>query len=81
MFFCRSAASFGARSLYFQDRHVGVWDYYSAISEGKISEDYVPNSWGFENTKLYEYVKVHLSDMAKNEASFAVTLLTVDTHA
>lgn len=71
---------FGGRMSYFT-RHGNyeIFDYYSAIEEGKIPADYYV-WWGFEDAKLYSYAKEKLLKLASEEVPFNFSLLTVDTH-
>lgn len=80
-FMAGSKFTYGGRQEYFtQHGNYEIWDYLSAIEEGKIPEDYYVN-WGFEDRKLYEYAKEKLLVLAKEEQPFNFSMLTVDTHA
>ena len=46
---------------------------------GKIPQDYKV-FWGFEDRKLYGFVKVELDSLAERGKPFALYMLTVDTH-
>ena len=75
-----SDASFGGRSNYYTQHGVDmVYDYYTAISDGIIPEDYFV-WWGMEDKYLYEYAKQELIEISKADKPFAFTMLTVDTH-
>lgn len=75
-----SDAKFGGRYNYFKGHgNYEIWDYYSAINEEKIPEDYF-EFWGFEDRKLFEFAKEKLINLSKKEEPFNLTLLTVDTH-
>ena len=67
------------RKFWTEHGNVGVHDieYYKSL--GKIPENY-HEFWGFEDRKLYEYVKEELDSLAKNDRPFAFYMLTVDTH-
>ena len=79
-FVAGSDFNFGGRTKYFtQHGNYQIFDYYSAIEEGKISEDYY-EWWGFEDEKLYAYSKEKLLELAEQEQPFNFSLLTVDTH-
>ena len=56
-----------------------IFDYYTAIEEGKIPEDYYV-FWGYEDEKLFEYAKEEVLELASQGEPFNFTLLTVDTH-
>lgn len=75
-----SDAAFGGRSNYFTQHGLdAVYDYYTAISDGIIPEDYWV-WWGMEDKYLYEYAKQELTEISKSDRPFALTMLTVDTH-
>lgn len=75
-----SKGKFGGRSTYFQQHgNYEVWDYFSAIEEGKISKDYDEN-WGFEDEKLYTYAKEKILELAKKDQPFNFSMLTADAH-
>lgn len=76
-----SDASFGGRDNYFTYHgNYEIYDYYQAIDDEFISEDYYV-FWGFEDDKLFEYVKEKLLDISEGEEPFNFTMLTVDTHS
>lgn len=79
-FMIGSDANFAGRSSYFSG-HGGykVFDYYSAIDAGYIDSDYYV-WWGYEDSKLIQYAKNELTDLASQEEPFNFTMLTVDTH-
>ena len=52
-------------------------EYYKKI--GKIPSDYFA-FWGFEDRKLYGFVKEDLDSLSKIDKPFALYMLTVDTH-
>ncbi len=75
-----SDAAFAGRDLYFSIHgDYEVFDYYSAIEEEYIDDDYYV-WWGYEDKKLYEYAKDKLLELADEDGPFNFTLLTVDTH-
>ena len=75
-----SDAAFAGRDLYFSIHgDYEVFDYYSAIEEEYIDDDYYV-WWGYEDKKLYEYAKDKLLELADEYGPFNFTLLTVDTH-
>lgn len=79
-FMCGSDAAFGGRKNYYEQHgNYKVLDYYTAQSDGIIDEDYF-EFWGYEDSKLFQYAKKELSEIAKNEQPFNFTMLTVDTH-
>ena len=79
-FMAGSKFEFGGRKSYFtQHGNYEIWDYNSAISEGKIAEDYKVH-WGFEDQKLYEYAKEKLLELASGDQPFNFSLITTDSH-
>jgi phosphoglycerol transferase len=77
---CGSDGNFAGRDIYFRNHgNSAVFDYYYYRDNNYFSEDYYA-FWGFEDRKLYRYVKEQLSEIAAHEAPFFFTLLTVDTH-
>ena len=79
-FMAGSDFEFGGRTNYFtQHGNYEIFDYYTAIEEGKIPADYYV-WWGFEDAKLYSYAKEKLLELASEEEPFNFSLLTVDTH-
>ena len=79
-FMCGSDSEFGARKAYYKSHgNYTVYDYYTAIEDGIIPEDYYA-FWGMEDKYLYEYAKEKLTDISKSSEPFNFTMLTVDTH-
>lgn len=75
-----SDITFGGRKAYFEQHgNYTIWDYYTAIDQYKISEDYYV-WWGYEDKKLYEYAKEEITRLATMGRPFNFTMLTVDTH-
>ena len=75
-----SDSAYGGRSNYFTQHGLdSVYDYYTAISDGIIPEDYYV-WWGMEDKYVYEYAKLKLTEISKSEEPFAFTMLTADTH-
>lgn len=75
-----SDADFGNRSAYYKTHgNYNIVDYKKAIENKWIEEDYYV-WWGYEDGKLFDYAKDELIRLAKEEAPFNLTLLTVDTH-
>lgn len=80
VFMIGSDATFGGRRLYFSEHgNYKIWDYNTAKEDGKISEDYY-EWWGYEDRKLFAYAKEKLTELAKDNEPFNLTLLTADTH-
>ena len=79
-FLCGSDATFaGRKEFYEQHGDYKVFDYYTAIEEGYIEEDYFV-WWGFEDEILYDIAKDEITELAKKNMPFNFTMLTVDTH-
>ncbi len=75
-----SDSEFGGRKKYFETHgNYKVYDYYTAIEDGIIDEDYYV-FWGYEDTYLFEYAKEKLEQISKEDGPFNFTMLTVDTH-
>lgn len=79
-FFIGSDATFGGRELYLKEHgNYEMKDYYYAIEQGRIPEDYYV-WWGYEDKYLFEYAKEEILQLAEQEEPFNFTMLTVDTH-
>jgi len=75
-----SDAAFGNRDVYFtQHGNYEIDDYYYAIDQGWIDEDYKV-WWGYEDEKLFEFARKKLGTLSQESEPFNLTLLTVDTH-
>ena len=80
MFLCGTNGEFGGRKTYFEQHgNYEVFDYYKAIEEGYIAEDYYV-WWGYEDQILFEVAKDQLTKMAAGDQPFNFTMLTVDMH-
>ncbi|MBQ7334893.1 MAG: LTA synthase family protein [Clostridia bacterium] len=79
-FLCGSDIAFAGRDSYFtQHGSYELFDYYTAIEEGYIDEDYKV-WWGYEDEILYEIAKDEVLELAAGDQPFNFTMLTVDTH-
>ena len=75
-----SDATFGGRRYYFTENgNYEIWDYYTAIEQGLIPEDYHV-WWGFEDEKLFSFAQDKLTELGASDQPFNFTMLTVDTH-
>lgn len=75
-----SDARFGGGYQYVTRHGVDrVLDYNTAQEDGIIPQGYKV-WWGFEDMRLFEYAKRELTRLASEEAPFAVTMMTIDTH-
>ena len=73
-----SDATFGGRrNLFAQHGNYEIWDYKSAVQEGKAKEQIW---WGYIDNKLFEYAKEKLIKLSEKEQPFNFTMLTADTH-
>lgn len=59
--------------------NVAVHDIEYFKQTGKIPNDYHV-FWGFEDRKLYQFVKDELDSLSKLDSPFALYMLTIDTH-
>lgn len=79
-FYIGSDATFGGRQLYLKDHgNYEMKDYYYAIEQGRIPEDYFV-WWGYEDKYLFEHAKEEILELAQQDKPFNFTMLTVDTH-
>lgn len=79
-FMIGSDAEFGGRKSFFKTHgNYTIYDYYYAIENKDIEEDYFV-WWGYEDKKLFEYAKEKILEANELEEPFNFTLLTVDTH-
>ncbi|MBQ2946755.1 MAG: LTA synthase family protein [Bacilli bacterium] len=79
-FMIGSDAEFGGRKSFFETHgNYTIYDYYYAIENKDIEEDYFV-WWGYEDKKLFEYAKEKILEANELEEPFNFTLLTVDTH-
>lgn len=74
-----SDSNFGGRKAYFSNHNYSISDYYSAVEEDKISQDYY-EWWGYEDSKLFDYAKEKLEKISKDDEPFNLTILTANTH-
>lgn len=70
----------GRKDYFTQHGNYEIWDYNSAVAEGRIPENY-KEGWGFEDAKLYAFAKEKLTELAAQDEPFNFSMLTVDTHA
>ncbi len=79
-FLCGSDSGFAGRDAYFtQHGNYEIYDYFSAIRDGYIDEDYYV-WWGLEDSILYDIAKDEVTELAAGDQPFNFTMLTVDTH-
>ena len=75
-----SDAAFGGRELYYTTHgNFTIWDYYYAHDTERIPYGHRV-WWGFEDWRLFEIAREKVTEMARGEAPFHLTMLTVDTH-
>lgn len=79
-FLCGSTGNYAGRADYYsQHGEAQVYDYDAALENGDIPAGHYV-WWGYEDKYLYEIAKKELTRMAADDAPFALTMLTVDTH-
>lgn len=75
-----SKAEFGGRNLLFtQHGNYKINDYVAAIKDERLPKGYF-KWWGYEDSKLFDYAKAELLDLAQKPEPFNLTMLTVNTH-
>ena len=75
-----SDGNFGGRKDYFTYHgDYEIKDYNYAKEKGYIDDDYYV-WWGYEDSKLFEFAKDELIEIANKDEPFNFTLLTTDTH-
>lgn len=75
-----SDANFGGRKDYFTYHgNYEIKDYNYAKEKGYINDNYYV-WWGYEDSKLFEFAKEELMEIAKEDEPFNFTMLTTDTH-
>ena len=80
VFMLGSDADFANRSKYYSEHgNYEILDYKWAKENGLIPEDYSV-WWGYEDSKLFEFAKDELLQLAKENQPFNFTMLTADTH-
>ena len=80
MYMIGSDKEFGHRGAYFKKHgNYEIYDYNTAKEKGKIDDDYYV-WWGYEDSKLFEYAKEEITNLAKDNQPFNFTMLTTNTH-
>ncbi len=80
VFMLGSDADFANRSKYYSEHgNYDILDYKWAKENGLVPEDYSV-WWGYEDSKLFEFAKDELLQLAKEDQPFNFTMLTADTH-
>ena len=80
MYMIGSDKEFGHRGQYFEKHgNYEIYDYNTAKDKGKIDEDYYV-WWGYEDSKLFEFAKEEITNLANNDQPFNFTMLTTNTH-
>lgn len=76
-----STASFGGCDKYMiQHGNHEIFDFQTAINEGKVPADYNIGWWGLEDMKVYEYAKEKLTELDAKDEPFNFCMMTIDTH-
>lgn len=80
VFMMGSDATFGGRALYFKEHgNYEINDYCLALQDGRLPDGYY-EWWGYEDEKLFSFAEKRLTELAKENAPFHLSLLTADTH-
>ena len=80
MYMIGSDKDFGNRGVYFEKHgNYEIYDYNTAKEKDKIADDYYV-WWGYEDSKLFEYAKEEITDLASGDQPFNFTMLTANTH-
>lgn len=81
VYFLGSEATFAGRDKYFtQHGNFELKDYVYAKEQGLIDSNYRV-WWGYEDSKLFNFAKDELLDLASKDEPFNFTMLTTNTHA
>ena len=76
-----STAAFGGREVFYRTHgNYEIHDFNYAKDINYLDEDYYV-FWGYEDSKLFEYAKKEITELANEDKPFNYTILTVDTHA
>ena len=79
-FLMGSDAAFAGRDLYYTKHgNYELYDYYYSLEQKEIPDGYHV-FWGYEDKRLFEFAKEHLTEISKTEEPFHFSMLTVDTH-
>ena len=80
MYMIGSDKSFGNRYTYINNHgNYQIYDDATAKKKGKIDKDYHV-WWGYEDSKLFEYAKEEITNLASKDKPFNFTMLTANTH-
>ena len=80
MYMIGSDKNFGNRGTYFKNHgEYQIFDYNTAKKKNLISNDYKV-WWGFEDSKLFDFAKEELTNLASEDKPFNFTMLTSNTH-
>lgn len=80
VFMCGSEASYAGRKNYFvQHGDYKILDLDEAHESGKLPPNY-HEWWGYEDSKLIDYAKDELTQLANSDQPFNFTMITADTH-
>lgn len=75
-----SDAGFALTSNFYQQHgDYKISDYYMAIKEGRIPEDYLV-FWGYEDKKMFEFAKEDITKLAMQQQPFNMEMVTIDSH-
>ncbi len=80
-FLCGSDSTFAGTKTYLTIHgNYRVFDYFTAIEEGYIAEDYEV-WWGFEDALVFDIAKDEIIKLAAGDQPFNFTMATMDTHS
>ncbi len=75
-----SDGDFAGRESYFREHgNYEIIDTKSLKAEGRLPADY-NEWWGFEDSKLFDFAKEELTEIAAKDEPFNFTMITCDTH-
>ena len=80
MYMIGSDKSFGNRDTFFNNHgNYHIYDIETAKEKGKLDKDYHV-WWGYEDSKLFEFAKEEITNLASKDKPFNFTMLTSNTH-
>ncbi len=75
-----SVSTFGGTDTYFKSHgNYAIHDYSYAVKQGWIPSGYW-KWWGYEDSKMFDFAKTELTELAAKGEPFNYTMFTMDTH-